>query len=515
MPSGKLKFRERELSVASDTITLGRTSDNDVSFTDDSNVSRYHARIEPRDGEFWLVDLGSSNGTTLNGTDVSGEMPLRDGDEIMLGGSSRIEFAVSADEPSFSPAAAPVNASGPDEPAAGSGDGTEAGSEAGTESKPASSYKNKLIFAGAAVALISIMAIGGVGYYLMSGNSCTATVSFDSPERGSTIVGEAEVEISVKDVENCVAGAVYFIDGKEVASSDTYPYGIKLNANERPELADALPHFLAVVLIDDEGKAAGQSEPIELAFETRRVAKPEPEIVANGPDADGTTGDNTSKQKEVSLIEMNEMATDLAAQFKTTNNFHYNVSNKQFLQEVQKMTKEYALPGNFEKAAKYRDVINVAYVVENNLDASFGYILAMSRSKFDPGKSGAEEGLWRMNAEFVQTNAYNGLCGTETLLDPSQKCAARASANYMKAIVYGVFNGDLVYSAAAFGKSPQDAAVWNASLPSDRSDLWNTIRTPQEREKLVRFFAAALVARDPQKFGLNERPLSELYKLTL
>ena len=86
----------------------------------------------------------------------------------------------------------------------------------------------------------------------------------------------------------------------------------------------------------------------------------------------------------------------------------------------------------------------------------------------------------------------------------------------MKAIVFGVFDGDMIYSAAVFGKSPQDAAAWKASLPQNRADFWNVIRTPQEREQLIRFFAAGIVAENPQKFGLKkDRPLSELYKLTM
>ena len=161
-------------------------------------------------------------------------------------------------------------------------------------------------------------------------------------------------------------------------------------------------------------------------------------------------------------------------------------------------------------------MINVAYVREQNLDAPLGFVLAMSRSRFDPKKNGDGEGLWQMSNAFVTANAYNGLCGAETLSDPSQNCAAKASALYMKAIVYGVFGGDSIYSAAAFGKSPQEAAAWKATLPANRSDVWNSIKTAPERDAIVRFFAAGIVAENPQKFGLKkDRPLSELYRLTM
>ena len=86
----------------------------------------------------------------------------------------------------------------------------------------------------------------------------------------------------------------------------------------------------------------------------------------------------------------------------------------------------------------------------------------------------------------------------------------------MKSMVFGVFEGDVIYAAAAFGKSPQDAGAWKATLPANRMDLWASIRTPAEREALVRFFAAGIVAENPQKFGLKrDRPLSELYRLAM
>jgi soluble lytic murein transglycosylase-like protein len=82
----------------------------------------------------------------------------------------------------------------------------------------------------------------------------------------------------------------------------------------------------------------------------------------------------------------------------------------------------------------------------------------------------------------------------------------------MKQMVYGVFDGDVIYAAAAFGKPTQDAGVWKATLPATRTDVWNSIKTAPERDQIVRFFAAGIVAENPQKFGLKrDRRISELY----
>src|SRR5207237_6767724 len=85
----------RELKVEDGLVTIGRALDNSVALEDDSNVSRYHAEIERRGDKFWLIELGSSNGTTLNDRAVDLDQQLEDGDLISVGGSTMIEFHVS------------------------------------------------------------------------------------------------------------------------------------------------------------------------------------------------------------------------------------------------------------------------------------------------------------------------------------------------------------------------------------------------------------------------------------
>lgn len=64
-------------------MVLGRTADADLQLTS-PGVSRRHTRIVAADGAFWVNDLGSSNGTQLNGVPVRCER-LRDGDLLQLG----------------------------------------------------------------------------------------------------------------------------------------------------------------------------------------------------------------------------------------------------------------------------------------------------------------------------------------------------------------------------------------------------------------------------------------------
>jgi pSer/pThr/pTyr-binding forkhead associated (FHA) protein len=66
-------------------LTIGRAAGCHISLPDDTFVSNVHARVYERDGDVFVEDLGSTNGTLVNGERLEGTRQLRKGDRISTG----------------------------------------------------------------------------------------------------------------------------------------------------------------------------------------------------------------------------------------------------------------------------------------------------------------------------------------------------------------------------------------------------------------------------------------------
>ncbi len=86
----RLDFKIEEAYSLDKNLSIGRTQENDIAFGD-SFLSKKHARFSVREDQVFLEDLGSSNGTFVNGNrlKVGVEALLADGDKIRMG---NVEF---------------------------------------------------------------------------------------------------------------------------------------------------------------------------------------------------------------------------------------------------------------------------------------------------------------------------------------------------------------------------------------------------------------------------------------
>mgnify|MGYP001565608782 CR=1 FL=1 len=81
-PARTPRVGERLALRASNSI--GRDAGNDIALPDEAASAR-HAKLEVEGGEWWIEDLGSTNGTLVNGARIEKRERLRPGDEIAIG----------------------------------------------------------------------------------------------------------------------------------------------------------------------------------------------------------------------------------------------------------------------------------------------------------------------------------------------------------------------------------------------------------------------------------------------
>lgn len=81
--------QSRSVTLGSEVVTIGRLPECQVTIAD-KGASRRHAQIRQKDGTYILTDLGSTNGTRLNGQTIQ-TRELSDGDRITIG-STILEF---------------------------------------------------------------------------------------------------------------------------------------------------------------------------------------------------------------------------------------------------------------------------------------------------------------------------------------------------------------------------------------------------------------------------------------
>jgi hypothetical protein len=72
-------------TLDSHPLTMGRGANNDVPIPTDEYASGRHARFEPRRDGVWIEDIGSTNGTFVNGIRVTRERKLVPGDVVRIG----------------------------------------------------------------------------------------------------------------------------------------------------------------------------------------------------------------------------------------------------------------------------------------------------------------------------------------------------------------------------------------------------------------------------------------------
>ena len=504
----------REVEVSGDVVSIGRALDNTICIEGDTNVSRYHAEIVARDGGFWVTDLGSSNGTTVNDEPVEFERKLQDGDVINVGGASTIEFYLrevqsQSREPEMAaPEAAPAEISTHNVAAS-----DVAAALPSTAARQPAGPSPVLIVAAVAGGL-ALTAL--VAFLLISrfSGGCSATVRIASPQTGSTIRGPVAIRVQA-DETKCIERVIYQLDGVEFASADIPPYDAILDPAQIAGLSGG-NHILSVTVEDEDGNQQLQQETVLLAFNTGDTApaagaSPAVQQQVDQPQTTGIT-------LPAGAVDIRSMSERLSGQVTRKSGY---VFDRDFVDLIRVRTNEYRVGGYSERARRYRREINKAFR-DQGLDPLLGYVLALSRSKFNENAAGSGIGLWQMPLSVAQAQGYLGTGETESALkDP--KRSAEIAAAYTKALL-NTFEStdDFMYAVACFGMPLSQVGQVRTQLattapdPVARRDFMKVVKLGvvkgEQVDRVVRFFAAGVVGENPQSFGLNsDQPFSSLF----
>ncbi|HMF57213.1 MAG TPA: FHA domain-containing protein [Pyrinomonadaceae bacterium] len=501
----------QELEFQGQVVSIGRALDNTIVVESDSNVSRYHAEIVARDGGYWVSDLGSSNGTSLNGQPVEFEQRLKDGDSISVGGTTTIEFRLEQtrsqpeveeeyeEEESAAVVAAPQVRS--------------AAARTPRVTAPAARGPSPLLIIAAVGG--GLILTGIVAFILISkfGGGCRATVRVVSPQSGETLRMPTVVRVEAEETK-CIDRVVYQMDGHEFAVAEAAPYEVVLDP---AQFSSGENHMLSVVVEDQEGNKKVQGETVLLAFASSSGA-------GSGQTA-GTTGGTTQQTEAPPLppppnagsIDIGAMSERLAAQITSKSGY---VFSRDFEDLIRVRTNEYRLNGFDERARRYRREINKAFH-DQGLDPLVGYVLAMSRSKFNENATGEGVGLWQLPISVVRDQGYLAAGETEAALkDP--KRSAEIAAAYTKAVFSTFDTDDFMYAIACYGMPLNQVGQVRTQLataapdPMARRDFMKMVKSGiikgEQVDRVVRFFAAGIVGENPQAFGLSgTQPFDTLF----
>jgi hypothetical protein len=246
--------RER---VRGERFVIGRSSECDLCIPD-GRLSREHVEIERIGYNFIVADLGSSNGTTLNGTKLSGRIPLNNGDRLNLGGGIEMTAEIAAEE------SATVTV--PEETSF-----SEAGFSAPTASAPAPVVSSEdedggfpigILLLAPILGLIVIALVGG-GIYIFSNGKRPEPVNRDD------VVYKSDNEDDIKV-------------NKKSRDPDPDPSGSPSGPSNSPSSSDTpdIPTLPTPKDLSDAGKV----EQNAAAF-LRRIARNDPKAFVTGEQA--------------------------------------------------------------------------------------------------------------------------------------------------------------------------------------------------------------------------------------
>lgn len=495
--------------------SVGRASDNLIRI-DDPLASQYHAVIERRGSGFWVSDLGSTNGTTVNGEPVASEHRLQHRDLISIGGVAGIAFHAgnqSTPQPFDERSEAP-EVSLPSSEFGNEIHSTPRASQDASSAGSASRMSGGLMIAAVVVGVA--LAGGAVWFVANAVAGSEGSIRIISPETGTTIRAAQTIRVEAEEPRE-IEDVTYLLDGVEFAIAEAPPFEVQLDPAQLSTRVRNLTsgnHVLTATVRDKDGNQQPQADTILLAFEMR----------------DASAGSNEEKEtnkelpKEIITVspppgsfDVVSLSKNLAATISGKSGYDFD---PQFADEIRRRTDAYRV-NVMDDASRYRRQIGSAFT-SKGLPPAIGFVMGMSESLFKEVESRDQKlGFWQVPRQLALEQGY-------LLPDESPeaikdvKRSAEIAAAYLNDLVNAFGGTDhFMYAIACYGMPISQAAKVRARLEevdpeaTERKDFWKMVRrgvVPRDgADRVAKFFAAGIVGENPQSFGLNAKPLSSLY----
>jgi hypothetical protein len=349
---------------------------------------------------------------------------------------------------------------------------------------------NFWIAAVSAAALIVIVIVLTLIKLVTAGGDCGAA-KIVSPLSGATISEPVKVLVEA-DQPPCVERVSYRLAGMEFAKPETEIFETKLDPRALREKLPDLPHLvdgdyeLSIAVETQTGRIDAEADSIRV-----RIEFPDPAA-------------------EIALEKIREMVEKLATRINQRGEIF--VFDDEFLSQIRSATRTYRtdmFTGAESLGAHIRRTSNSV-----GIPSQLMFLLAASRSRFstdptiegcgvDPGGAGA----------FKVPRSIMNQFGAKAAVD--HETVTQVAARHLKELIQGQ-RDDFLYAVACFGEpSARIGDIFQRSDQQARRNFHDLVERgeirPEESKRVVCFFAAGIVAENPEKFGINARSFVDIY----
>ena len=491
------------LTFGREAIRVGRSANAEVRFhdTQDSVVSGHHAQIVLERGAYQLLDLGSRNGTWLNGQKLTTKKALRSGDRIVFGHPGGPEAEVEIDDEAWTSGAggtAEHTVALEIRPAAADYDAHQDAAQMARDLKLGmedTSSQQMVDELARQVAERRAQAGGqrsGDTVILVAQAMNKATASVKGRERSrwqkllAGVGGAALVVI-------LILGAVVLfqrheigqlVESKSTIDRQIQTLQLRMQSETDPARLAAMEDSLATLT----GSAQSALKELQLRDEVRAAE------LASG-------GDDLEREIRKILGKFNASTYAIPPIFRERLQFHIN---------------ELATAGNLKtmlgRKQRYWPMIQKEFGAMG-LPDEMAHI-AWVESGFDPAAQSPAGalGLWQMTSTTAQSLGLTVGGGVDERMDPDKQ--TKAAATYLARLLseFGEDSFMLVLASYNRGENGVRRALRQVAqdpggFRKDKRDFWHLYRLkllPDEtREYVPRVLAAAIVSSNPQKYGLR------------